>query len=165
MSWITNIKMNVPEHLEMLEKNLDKVMTDHTLTDIEANGVALATAIASNNNELAYMIAMDEVLMGNEIRETISKIVVSLQVSSVYDIFVNSCAATLTKMPASDFLVIDSEKNESGAIYAFATSLVLNSNRSTYFMKKLVEQNYDIEQIQDVANIASIVSSLNKISI
>lgn len=165
MNWINNIKMSVPEHLEMLEKNLDKVMTEHTLSAIEANGVALAAAITSNNNELAYMIAMDEVLMGNDVRETISKIVVSLQVSSVYDTFVNSCAATLTKMPASDFLVIDTEKNESGAIYAFATSLVLNSPRSTYFMKKLVEQNYDIEQIQDIANIASIVSSLNKIAI
>lgn len=165
MNWITNIKMSIPEHLEMLEKNLDKFMTEHELSEIEANGVALAAAIATNNNELAYMIAVDEVLFGNDLRETISRIVVSLQVSSVYDNFVNACSATLTKMPPTDFITIDTEKNDKGAIYAFAATLALTGSRSTFFMKKLFEQNYTIDQIQDIANIVSIISTLNKIAI
>jgi alkylhydroperoxidase family enzyme len=168
-TWVDVVKTSIPEHLSYLERNFEIAMTQHGLDEIDAHGCALAAAIASGNGELAFEISMNGPLFGRDERELVSQAVVSMSIDSVY----------LSYLDASDIAEYNSPKphpleifepimtDETGktAVYAFAAAIVLKQNRAFALVDLLKSRNYTREQIQDIATIAAVVSSINKVII
>ena len=125
-TWVDAVKMSLPDHVADLEKNLDIVMTKHDLADIEAHGVALAAAIASNNGGLAFEISMNSPFFGSSDRELAMKSVIAQQINSTYATYGRAASRleyeTLpTKMETNDLLPDEHIKY---ALYSMAAALV-----------------------------------------
>ena len=56
MSWVDTIKEGLPEYAKDTKLNLDAVINRSTLDLVEANGVALAAAMATGNGKLVGFI-------------------------------------------------------------------------------------------------------------
>ena len=56
MSWVDTIKEGLPEYAKDTKLNLDAVINRSTLDLAEANGVALAAAMATGNGKLVSFI-------------------------------------------------------------------------------------------------------------
>lgn len=164
-NWLDTIKMSIPDHQGILEQNLDLVMTQHTLTEIEAHGCALAAATAVGNGELAFEIAMNGPLFGQDERQLISQIVVSLQADLVYKNYLEASNIAGLTNPASKLIKLETSLESKGAVYALAAALVLGSNAAFVIMELLHEQGYTDQQIQDITNIAAVVSAFTKVVI
>ena len=50
-------------------------------------------------------------------------------------------------------------------MYAFAAAIVLKHSRTFALVELIKERNYSREQVQDIANIAAVISSINKVVI
>lgn len=167
-TWIDSVKMSLPEHVADLEKNLETVMTKHSLSDIEAHGVALAAAIASGNNELAFEIAMNGPLFGSDDRQLVTKSVVAQTINSTFATYSRAASRleyeTLpTKMEANELLPDEHIKY---ALYAMAAALVFRYEWIVWnYMEVLKDKGYTDEQLRDVTDIVCVVSAINKVAI
>ena len=56
MSWVDSIKEGLPDYAKDTKLNLDGVINRSTLTSVEANGCALAAAMATGNGKLVAFI-------------------------------------------------------------------------------------------------------------
>jgi alkylhydroperoxidase family enzyme len=63
------------------------------------------------------------------------------------------------------FEPIMTDETGKAAVYAFAAAIVLKHSRTFALAELLKERNYSREQVQDIANIAAVISSINKVVI
>jgi alkylhydroperoxidase family enzyme len=168
-NWIDAVKMSLPEHVGHLERNLDIVMTQHGLDEIDAHCCALAAAIAAGNGELAFEISVNGPLFGCSERELVTQAVVSMTIDSVYLDYLTAVDIAEYSSPKSYALEvvepIMTDETGKAAAYAFAAAITLKHSRTFALVELLKEKNYSREQVQDIANIASVIASINKIVI
>lgn len=168
-NWIDAVKMSLPEHVSHLERNLDIAMTTHGLDEIDAHCCALAAAIAAGNGELAFEISMNGPLFGLPEREIVTQAVVSMMIDSVYLEYLAAVDIAEYNSPKSHslevFEPIMTDETGKAAVYAFAAAIVLKHSRTFALVELLKGRNYTREQVQDIANIAAVVSSINKVVI
>jgi alkylhydroperoxidase family enzyme len=165
-TWVDVVKTSIPEHLSHLERNFEIVMTQHGLDEIDAHGCALAAAIASGNGELAFEISMNGPLFGKDERELVAQSVVSMSIDNVYLEYLDAVDIADYNSPGSHsleiFEPITTDETGKAAMYAFAAAIVLKHSRSFALVELLKDRKFTREQIQDIANIAAVVSSINK---
>ena len=165
-SWVESVKLSLPEHAKFLESSLDIAMNQNTLNEIDAHCCALAAAISSGNGELAFEISVNGPLFGNDVREQVTQNVISLSMDRVYAEYIEATFKAGVSNPPYKLTKLDAEIETSGALYAFAAALVLGNSRLSFLLAELLKDNgYTPEQLQDVANIAMVVSTINKVII
>lgn len=168
-NWIDAVKMSLPEHVGHLERNLTIVMTQHGLDEIDAHCCALAAAIVAGNGELAFEISMNGPLFGRSERELVTQAVVSMSIDNVYLAYLDAVDIAEYNSPKAHSLeVFDpimTDETGKAAAYAFAAAVALKHSRTFALVELLKERNYSREQVQDIANIAAVVSSINKVVI
>jgi len=168
-TWIDAVKMSMPEHVSHLERNLDIAMTKHSLDEIDAHACALAAASASGNGELAFEISMNGPLFGRSERELVTQATISMSIDTVYLNYLDAvdiAEYNSTKPhPLEIFEPIMSDETGKAAAYAFAAAIVLKHSRTFALVDLLKNRNYTSEQVQDIATIASVVASINKVVI
>lgn len=168
-TWVDAVKNSIPEHLSHLERNIEIVMTQHGLDEIDAHACALAAAIASGNGELAFEISMNGPLFGKVERELVAQAVVSISIDTVYLSYLD--AADIADYPSSKphpleiFEPIVTDETGKAAMYAFVTAIVLQQNRAFALVELLNGRGYTREQVQGIAAIAAVISSINKIGV
>lgn len=167
-TWVDSVKMSMPEHAADLEKNLEIVMTKHSLNEIEAHGVALAAAIASGNGELAFEISMNGPLFGSEDRQLAVKSVVAQSINSTFATYSRAASrleyeTLTTNMETSELLP---EEKTKYALYSMAAALVFRYEWIVWnYMEILKLAGYTDEQLRDITDIVCVVSAINKIAI
>ena len=165
-TWVNLVKNSIPEHLSHLERNFEIAMTQHGLDEIDAHACALAAAIASGNGELAFEISMNGPLFGRDERELVAQAVVSMSIDNVYLSYLDAVDISEYNSPRSHSLEIMepivTDKTDKAAMYAFAAAIVLKHSRSFTLVEMLKGRKLTREQVQDIANIAAVVSSINK---
>ena len=165
-TWVDIVKTSIPEHLSHLERNFEIVMTHHGLDEIDAHACALAAAIASGNGELAFEISMNGPLFGRAERELVAQAVVSMSIDTVYLSYLDAVDIALYNSPKSHsleiFEPIMTDETGKAAAYAFAAAIVLKHSRTFALVELLEKRKFSREQVQDIANIAAVVASINK---
>ena len=168
-NWVETIKMHLPEHMSALEQDLDIAMTQHSLTDEEAHGAALAAAIASGNNELAFEISVNSTLFGSELRALASVAAVDNTKQVIRETYVlatdiadvQSIPYKLTKLD------LKPEERKPFAIYSLACGVVYGSKLITYnyldYLKSV--ENMTDQQLDDIVSIAAVVGSIIRVAI
>jgi len=168
-NWIDAVKMSLPEHMGHLERNLDIAMTKHGLDEIDAHCCALAAAIAAGNGELAFEISMNGPLFGRAERELVTQAVVSMSIDSVYLEYLDAVDIAEYNSPKSHplevFEPIMTDETGKAAMYAFVAAIVLKQGREFALVDLLKNRNYTREQVQDMATIAAVIASINKVII
>ena len=168
-NWIDAVKMSLPSHVSQLERNLDIAMNQHGLDEIDAHCCALAAAIAAGNGELAFEISMNGPLFGRPERELVTQAVVSMSIDSTYLEYLDAGDIVEYNSPKSHpleiFEPIMTDETGKAAVYAFAAAIVLKHNRAFALIELLKNRNFTREQVQDIATIASVISSINKVVI
>lgn len=168
-NWIDAVKMSLPSHVSHLERNIDIAMNTHGLDEIDAHCAALAAAIAAGNGELAFEISMNGPLFGRSERELVTQAVVSMSIDTVYLAYLDAVDIAEYNSPKSHslevFEPIMTDETGKAAVYAFSAAIVLNHSRTFALAELLKERNYSREQVQDIANIAAVISSINKVVI
>ena len=144
-------------------------MTTHSLDEIDAHCAALAAAIAAGNGELAFEISMNGPLFGRSERELVTQAVVSMSIDTVYLAYLDAVDIAEYNSPKPHslevFEPIMTDETGKAAVYAFAAAIVLKHSRTFALAELLKERNYSREQVQDIANIAAVISSINKVVI
>ena len=167
-NWVDMIKMNLPEHMSVLERDLDTVMTQHSLTDEEAHGAALAAAIASGNNDLAFEISMNSPLFGSDLRSLVSCAAVENTKYRIYETYVFS-SDTSGVEASSNFtkLGLKPEERKPFAIYSLVCGVVYGSRVMTInyldFLKNT--EGMTDQQLSDIVSIAAVVGSIVRVAI
>ena len=135
-NWVNSLVVSLPEYADELGKNIQAAMTGEVLDEIDAHTCALAAAIADRNGELAFEIAMSDVLRGNDVREEIAKAVVDLMID---------------------------ERNalENPSLYTLAIAYVLNIHVADV-EHCLIQQGVDAQKLAAVIRIASLVPAISR---
>lgn len=168
-TWIDTVKTNLPEHMSALERDLDIVMTQHNLTEEEAHGVALAAAIASGNNELAFEISMNGPLFGSDLRALASVAAVDNAKHSIYETYMLSSDLASVKMPPVKLPRLDLKDEDCRlfGIFSLAAGVVYQSKSITYnyldYLKSV--ENLTDSQLDDIVMIAAVVGSIVRVAI
>ena len=135
-NWVNSLVVSLPEYADELGKNIQAAMTGEVLDEIDAHTCALAAAIADRNGELAFEIAMSDVLRGNDVREEIAKAVVDLMID---------------------------ERNalENPSLYTLAIAYVLNIHVADV-EHCLIQQGVDAQKLAAVIRIARLVPAISR---
>lgn len=168
-NWVDMIKMNLPEHMSVLEQSLDIVMTQHTLTEEEAHGAALAAAIASGNTELAFEISMNGPLFGSDLRAIASIAAVDNAKHSIYETYIFSTdmadvSVPPTKLPKRE---LKEEERRPYAIFSLAAGVVYHSKSITHNYLDYLKVNEKLtdQQLNDIIGIAAVIGSIVRVAI
>lgn len=166
MNWIDTIKVNIPEHLSHVEKELDMVMTQHKLTEEEAHGVALAAAIAAGDTGLAFEISMNGPLFKSPLRELASIAAIEASKQSIYNTYLYNDNTDVAIYPAKKFDKIRVDNERMFAIFSLSCAMVYRDSHQVasraYTLKH--DENLSDDQIHDIVSIASVIGSMVRIA-
>jgi hypothetical protein len=147
-NWVETLKVGMPEYATDLVTELQLVMTNNSLTELEANSCALATALVVKNGELAFEIAMNEPLKNNDIREDIAKAVIELSVEN----------------NKRGYWISNEYKKAlqgNGSLYILAILVALgNRTRIDQYTNELLVMGYTLTNLNDVEKIVSLVQAV-----
>jgi alkyl hydroperoxide reductase subunit D len=167
MTWVDKVKTSIPDYAKDIRLNLDSVINRSSLSATEANGVALAAAIASGNKQLASAITESKVL--DDTHTFAVKAAASLMaMNNVYypftemanDSELKSLKPELRMSLYANFGGVDKKSFE---MYALAASIIGKCHfcvESHYALLK--KEGMTTLQLRDVARIASIIAAVAK---
>ena len=170
-SWVEIIKDNVPDHSKDIKLNLDAVINRSPLSPEDTQAVALASALASGNGELAYAIQTSGELDNFPKEAEAAKSAASLMaMNNVWYPFVEMADdADLKGLPAG--LRMNVYANNGGVtkkqfeMYALAASIIGKCHfciKSHYDLLK--KEGMTVQQLQHVGKIASVINAIGKIA-
>ena len=170
MSWVDTIKEALPDYAKDTRLNLDGVINRSTLDVVEANGCALAAAMATGNGKLVSFIQSGIEFSGNEVERdaamTASAIMAQNNVWYPYvemaeDDSLKGLPAQLRMNAIASHGGTTKERFEA---YSLAASIV---GKCHFCVKAhydgLKKMGYTVEQLRDIGRIASVINSVAKV--
>ena len=170
MSWVDTIKEALPDYAKDTRLNLDGVINRSSLDVVEANGCALAAAMATGNGKLVTFIQSGIEFSGNEVERdaamTASAIMAQNNVWYPYvemagDDALSGLPAQLRMNAIASHGGTTKERFES---YSLAASIV---GKCHFCVKAhyegLKKMGYSVEQLRDIGRIAAVVNSVAKV--
>ena len=170
MSWVETIKEALPDYAKDTRLNLDGVINRSTLDVVEANGCALAAAMATGNGKLVTFIQSGIEFSGNEVERdaamTASAIMAQNNVWYPYvemagDDALSGLPAQLRMNAIASHGGTTKERFES---YSLAASIV---GKCHFCVKAhyegLKKMGYSVEQLRDIGRIAAVINSVAKV--
>ena len=167
MSWVEQIKEGLPDYAKDTKLNLDSVINRSTLDITEANGVALAAAMATGNGKLvAFIQANIADATERDAALTASSL---MGMNNVWYPYVEMADdANLKGLPAQ--LRMNAISTHGGTTkerfeaYSLASSIVGKCHfcvKSHY--DNLKKMGYTVEQLRDIGRIAAVITSVAKV--
>lgn len=171
MSWLEQVKNSIPDHAKDIKLNLDSVMNRSGLEEVDAHAIALASAIAAGNGELAYEIQMNGPLVGTSEREAAKTAAALMGMNNTYYPFVEMTNdPQLEGLPAG--LRMQAYATHGGVskkkfeMYALAASIV---GKCHFCVKNhydiLKKEGMSVQELQAVGKIASVINAVGKVAI
>jgi alkyl hydroperoxide reductase subunit D len=170
MSWVDTIKEALPDYAKDTRLNLDGVINRSSLDVVEANGCALAAAMATGNGKLVTFIQSGIEFSGNEVERdaamTASAIMAQNNVWYPYvemaeDDQLSGLPAQLRMNAIASHGGTTKERFES---YSLAASIV---GKCHFCVKAhydgLKKMGYTVEQLRDIGRIAAVINSVAKV--
>jgi alkyl hydroperoxide reductase subunit D len=174
MSWVDQIKEGLPEYAKDTKLNLDAVIKRSTLKEIEANGCALAAAMATGNGKLVTFISssmISETEELNEVKErdaALTAAAIMAQNNIWYPYIEMADDEALKGLPAQ--LRMNAIASHGGTTKARfeAYSLAASIVGKCHFCVKahyetLKKEGYTVEQLRDIGRIASVITSVARV--
>lgn len=167
MSWVDQIKEALPDYAKDTRLNLDSVVNRSTLDLVEANGCALAAAMATGNGKLVTFIqsGIDDTTE----RDAALTAASLMAMNNVWYPYVEMAEdERLTGLPAQ--LRMNAISSHGGTTkarfesYSLAASIVGKCHfcvRAHY--ETLKKQGYSVEQLRDIGRIASVITSVARV--
>jgi alkyl hydroperoxide reductase subunit D len=167
MSWVEQIKEGLPDYAKDTKLNLDAVINRSTLDPIEANGCALAAAMATGNGKLVQFIQSNiDDAVERDAALTASAIMAQNNVWYPYVEMADD--ENLKGLPAG--LRMNAIASHGGTTKARfeAYSLAASIVGKCHFCVKahyetLKKEGYSVKQLQDIGRIASVINSVAKV--
>jgi alkyl hydroperoxide reductase subunit D len=167
MSWVDQIKEALPEYAKDTRLNLDSVVNRSTLDPVEANGCALAAAMATGNGKLVTFIQSG---IENATERDAALTAASLMaMNNVWYPYVEMAEdERLTGLPAQ--LRMNAISSHGGTTkarfesYSLAASIVGKCHfcvKAHY--ETLRKEGYSVEQLRDIGRIASVITSVARV--
>ena len=170
MSWVNAIKEALPDYAKDTRLNLDGVINRSTLDVVEANGCALAAAMATGNGKLVTFIQSGIEFSNNEVERdaamTASAIMAQNNVWYPYvemaeDDSLKGLPAQLRMNAIASHGGTTKERFEA---YSLAASIV---GKCHFCVKAhydgLKKMGYTVEQLRDIGRIAAVMNSVAKV--
>jgi alkyl hydroperoxide reductase subunit D len=167
MSWVDTIKEGLPEYAKDTKLNLDAVINRSTLDLAEANGVALAAAMATGNGKLVSFIQSNmEDATERDAALTASSL---MGMNNVWYPYVEMADdANLKGLPAqlrmNAIATHGGTTKERFEAYSLSASIVGKCHfcvKSHY--DNLKKMGYSVEQLRDIGRIAAVMTSVAKV--
>ena len=167
MSWVDQIKEALPDYAKDTRLNLDSVVNRSTLDPVEANGCALAAAMATGNGKLVSFIQSNL----EDARERDAALTASslMGMNNVWYPYVEMADdPNLKGLPAQ--LRMNAISTHGGTTkerfeaYSLAASIVGKCHfcvKSHY--DNLKKMGYTVEQLRDIGRIAAVITSVAKV--
>ena len=167
MSWVDQIKEALPDYAKDTRLNLDSVVNRSTLDPVEANGCALAAAMATGNGKLVTFIQSG---IDDATERDAALTAASLMArNNVWYPYVEMAEdERLTGLPAQ--LRMNAISSHGGTTkarfesYSLAASIVGKCHfcvRAHY--ETLKKEGYSVEQLRDIGRIASVITSVARV--
>jgi alkyl hydroperoxide reductase subunit D len=167
MSWVDQIKEALPEYAKDTRLNLDSVVNRSTLDLVEANGCALAAAMATGNGKLVTFIQSGmEDTTERDAALTASSL---MAMNNVWYPYVEMAEdERLTGLPAQ--LRMNAISSHGGTTkarfesYSLAASIVGKCHfcvKAHY--ETLKKEGYSVEQLRDIGRIAAVITSVARV--
>ena len=167
MSWVDTIKEALPDYAKDTRLNLDSVINRSTLDIMEANGCALAAAMATGNGKLVTFIYSDiEDATERDAALTASSL---MGMNNVWYPYVEMAEdERLSGLPAQ--LRMNAIASHGGTTkarfesYSLAASIVGKCHfcvKAHY--ETLKKEGYTVEQLRDIGRIAAVITSVAKV--
>ena len=170
-SWVEIIKDSIPDHSKDIKLNLDNVINRSPLTVEDTQAVALTSALAAGNGELAYAI-MTSGELDNFPKETeAAKTAASLMgMNNVYYPFVEMCGdADLKGLPPG--LRMNAYATHGGVskkqfeMYALAASAIGKCHFCVQnHYDTLKKEGMTAQELQHVGKIAAVINAVGKVA-
>ncbi len=167
MSWVDQIKEALPEYAKDTRLNIDSVVNRSTLDPVEANGCALAAAMATGNGKLVTFIQSG--LEDATERDAALTAASLMAMNNVWYPYVEMAEdERLTGLPAQ--LRMNAISSHGGTTkarfesYSLAASIVGKCHfcvKAHY--ETLRKEGYSVEQLRDIGRIASVVTSVARV--
>ena len=167
MSWVDQIKEALPDYAKDTRLNLDSVVNRSTLDPVEANGCALAAAMATGNGKLVTFIqsGIDDATE----RDAALTAASLMAMNNVWYPYVEMAEdERLTGLPAQ--LRMNAISSHGGTTkarfesYSLAASIVGKCHfcvKAHY--ETLKKEGYSVEQLRDIGRIASVITSVARV--
>ena len=167
MSWVDTIKEALPDYAKDTRLNLDSVVNRSTLDLVEANGCALAAAMATGNGKLVTFIQSGlEDATESDAALTAASL---MAMNNVWYPYVEMAEdERLTGLPAQ--LRMNAISSHGGTTkarfesYSLAASIVGKCHfcvRAHY--ETLKKEGYSVEQLRDIGRIAAVITSVARV--
>ena len=167
MSWVETIKEALPDYAKDTRLNLDSVVNRSTLDLVEANGCALAAAMATGNGKLVTFIQSG---MEDATERDAALTAASLMaMNNVWYPYVEMAEDDrLTGLPAQ--LRMNAISSHGGTTkarfesYSLAASIVGKCHfcvKAHY--ETLMKEGYSVEQLRDIGRIAAVITSVARV--
>jgi lipoyl-dependent peroxiredoxin subunit D len=167
MSWVEQIKEGLPEYAKDTKLNLDSVINRSSLDIAEANGCALAAAMATGNGKLVSFIQSNL----EDARERDAALTASslMGMNNVWYPYIEMADdPNLKGLPAQ--LRMNAISTHGGTTRARfeAYSLAASIVGKCHFCVKahyetLKKEGYTVEQLRDIGRIAAVITSVAKV--
>jgi len=167
MSWVDTIKEALPDYAKDTRLNLDSVVNRSTLDLVEANGCALAAAMATGNGKLVTFIQSD--LEDATERDAALTAASLMAMNNVWYPYVEMAEdERLTGLPAQ--LRMNAISSHGGTTkarfesYSLAASIVGKCHfcvKAHY--ETLKKEGYTVEQLRDIGRIAAVITSVARV--
>ena len=167
MSWVEQIKEGLPEYAKDTKLNLDSVINRSSLDIAEANGCALAAAMATGNGKLVSFIQSN--LEDARERDAALTAASLMGMNNVWYPYVEMADdANLKGLPAQ--LRMNAISTHGGTTkerfeaYSLSASIVGKCHfcvKSHY--DNLKKMGYTVEQLRDIGRIAAVITSVAKV--
>jgi len=167
MSWIDQIKEGLPDYAKDTKLNLDAVINRSSLDPVEANGCALAAAMATGNGKLVQFI-QSNIDDATERDAALTASAIMAQNNVYYPFVEMADDENLKGLPAG--LRMNAIASHGGTTKARfeAYSLCASIVGKCHFCLKahyetLKAEGYSVKQLQDIGRIASVINSVAKV--
>lgn len=166
MSWVEQIKEALPEYAKDTRLNLDAVINRSTLEAVEAQGCALAAAMATGNGKLVTFVSSGiEDTKERDAALTASAIMAQ---NNVWYPYVEMVGGALEGIPPQ--LRMNAIASHGGTTKARfeAYSLAASIVGKCHFCVKahfdtLKAEGYSVDQLRDIGRIAAVINSVAKV--
>ena len=164
--WVDQLKGNIPDYAKDIRLNIDAVIKRSSLSQDEAEYVALAAAFATGNHKLWTWIQSQL----NNSQEALAAITAAslMAQNNIYYPYTEMVNNAFTGMPANLRMNAISEHGgttkEKFEAYSLAASIVGKCNFCVQaHFNTLKTSGYTLNQLQDIGRIASIIVAVSKI--
>ena len=166
MAWVDDVKEWIPEFAKDIRLNLDNVINRSTLDPVMVNGVALAAALAANNDKLVELIKPS--MLEQDRNAALSAAAIMAMTNVWYPYVEMTGDAALKGLPPQLRMNVIMSHGGTTKKNFEAYSLAASFVGKCHFCVKahydtLLKEGMSVENLRDVGRIAAVIAATAKV--